>query len=354
MEQKTFNRRIRLAAIAPAAAIAFALPQHAAAAGERAGSQTTSASATAPATADYRGLRASEAIGMSVRNEEGKNIGQIGDMIVDMNTGQVRYAILRFDPGIFQGEKLFAVPTTQLRMAPDRNDMVYRMDRERLERAAIERSEWNERYLNDPERLAKLDRAWVVPPAPGMRAARASDLIGMDVNSRSGESIGELEELVVNMATQKVHYAVLKFDPGWATPEKRVVFPLTAFNRAQGKDELVLDVDKSKVQAMKDFSERSYANLNDPVLVRDVDRYLVTVLPTLVVTPANRMGAPSSAWLFGHLDDDKNGSLDKQEVKDAADVDRNWSRFDKDGNGRISRDEFTSNYTVEPSEPGRK
>lgn len=57
MEQKTFNRQIQLAVLAPVAAIAFALPQHAAAGGERAGSlsdrtlaicaEPTGASATA-------------------------------------------------------------------------------------------------------------------------------------------------------------------------------------------------------------------------------------------------------------------------------------------------------------------
>jgi hypothetical protein len=33
-----------------------------------------------------------------------------------MDTGQVRYAMLEFDPGIFEGERLFAVPTTKLQL----------------------------------------------------------------------------------------------------------------------------------------------------------------------------------------------------------------------------------------------
>jgi PRC-barrel domain len=44
-----------------------------------------------------------------VRNPAGKALGEINDLIVDMNTGEVRYAILEFDPGVFTPEKLFAV-----------------------------------------------------------------------------------------------------------------------------------------------------------------------------------------------------------------------------------------------------
>ena len=55
----------------------------------------------------------------------------------------------------------------------------------------------------------------------------------------------------------------------------------------------------------------------------------------------------SPASLFSRLDEDENGALDKAEVKDTADVDSNWARFDKNSDERISRDEFTSNYTIE-------
>ncbi len=304
--------------------------------------KTTGASATqASQNKAYRGLRASEMIGMSVRNDKGDNIGQISDMIVDMSTGDVRYAILRFDPGILSAEKLFAVPTTELRIAADRNDVIYKMSERKLERASIDRTDWDTGW-RDPKYLANLDKVWgVTQPTRGAHAHRASDLIGKDVNSRDGNKIGEIEELVVNMAAQKVHYAVLEFDPSWASPEQNFAFPLRSFTLTAGGDELVLDVDKQKVQAMKSFTDDRYANLNDRVWVADIDRYFVTVLPVAAAA------GQSPTALFAALDDDKDGSLDKTEVKDSADVDRDWKRFDKDSDGRISRQEFTASYDIE-------
>ena len=346
MKLLKLNRLIRSAALPVAAAAALAaLPAQAAnsAADQQAATKTTASGKSTPST-EYRGLRATQVIGKSVRNPQGSNIGQIRDLVVNMNTGQVRYAMLEFDPGMFQGERLFAVPTTELRLGTD-DQLVYNMTRDKLEKAAVPRAEWNTRW-RDPDYLANVDKVWgVTQPSHNARAFRVSDLLGKDVRSRSGEDIGDIEELVINMAAHKVHYAVLAFDPSWTTPEKRFAFPISAFELTA--DEVVLDVDMSTVQAMKSFDESRYVNLNDRKWVRDVDVYLVTVLPG---APRQTVAAPADTAqtdLFSRLDHDKNGWLERQEVRRAADIDRNWTRFDRDKDGRVSNEEFTSGYAVE-------
>lgn len=291
MKHKTPMARLIHAAIVPTVAIGLSIGAQAQSTAPTAGDQSTAAAAQGQAAQNtaYRGLRASQVIGMSVRNSQGNNIGQIDDMIVDMNTGQVRYAMLSFDPGILSGEKLFAVPVDQLRMAPDRDDVVYDVSREKLEQATVDRSEWNS--MTDEQRIARVDKAWgLARPGEGARAHRASDLIGKEVNSRSGEQIGEIEDLVINMAQQEVHYAVMEFDAGWASPERRYVFPLRSFDLGRDRDELVLNVDKSKVQAMKSFDQNLYSDLNDRTRVAEIDRYFVTVLPTVVATTGGNAG----------------------------------------------------------------
>lgn len=309
-----------------------------------------SASQTAP-DAKYRALRASKVIGMKVQNPQGQNLGKISDMVVNINTGDVRYAVLEFDPGIFKDEKLFAVPTTQLRMAADRDTISYNMTPDKLEKAAVPRSDWNAAW-RDPNYLTNLDKVWgITQPSRGAVAHRVSDLIGKDVNNREGKKIGEIEELVVNMATQKVHYAVLEFDPSLAAKEQNFAFPLRSFDLTANRDRLVLDVDKARLQTMKAFTDSRYDSLNDRIWVADIDRYFVTIAtPTAAGAAANKRVAD----LFASLDDDKNGSLSKAEAKDAADLDRDWKRFDKNNDGQIDRQEFVSNYTIEPGTAGMK
>ena len=297
----------------------------------------TPAAQSASQMAPYRGLRASEVIGMSVRNSRGENVGQIADMVVNMNTGKVHYTLLRFDPGIFQGEVLFAVPTTELRMAPDRNDIVYDMRRDQLEKAAIKRSDWN-RNWRDRDVFDNLDNVWRASPrTQTAQAYRVSDLIGKDVKSRSGQEIGEIEELVIDMANQRVHYAVLEFDPGWTRPEHNYAFPLRAFQLTRNYEDLTLDVDKSLVQSMKSFNDDRFSRLNDPGWVADVDRTLVVVTPVVVTSTGNNdTRGTSGASATDSATDSANSTINSTNRTNSANSANSANTANStDGNNRI-------------------
>lgn len=338
---KRSNRRpTRVAPLAliPALALGLALPAQAVQPMAR-GDDTakTSKSAAETQRKDHRDMRASRLIGTSVRNVDGRNIGQVGDLVVDMTNGKVRYAVLRFDPGIFEGERLFAVPTNRLRMAADRDDVVFDIKESRLQKAAIERADWDRAGPIDTDWIGRIDDLWgVMQPSSGSLAHRASDLLGQDVNDRSGEEIGEIDELIVDMASQRVHYAVFEYDPGVTTPGRRYVVPLTSFKPGAGDDELVLEMDRAKLDGMKEFARSRYADLNDPAWSADIDRSLGT---TSLAAAAAPMSAQRDG-MFARLDDDKDGWLHRIEARDDANVDRDWKRLDGNQDGLISKQEF--------------
>lgn len=237
--------------------------------------------ASAAEKQSYQGLRATQMIGKHVRNSQGQTLGEIDDLIIDMNTGKLRYAILRFDPGIFSGERLFAVPPSELRMSRNKDEVLYNMARERLEKAGVEKKRWPG-VLRERNYLAGLDRTYgVVQPSSDRRAFSARELIGKDVNDRTGDEIGEIRELVINLNEQTVHYAVLNFDPSWTAPEKLFAFPLRAFGFTDDKDELVLNVDRTTLRAMRSFDHQLWSAMSDVSFVSDMDRHLVTINPAV-------------------------------------------------------------------------
>jgi sporulation protein YlmC with PRC-barrel domain len=245
---------------------------------------------------NLREVRASNLIGQNVKSPQGKSLGGITDLIVDMNTGNVRYAILSFDPGIFSGERLFAVPTKELKLGPGKNEVVYNMTRERLESAGVEKRDWPG-ALRNRDYLAGLDRTYggVVQPSQDRRAFSASELLGKDVNGRQGEEIGEIRDLVIDMNGQRVHYAVLAFDPSWAAPERLFAFPVSAFTFTQGKDELALDLDKSGLKGMRSFDHSLWTAYSTPAFVTDIDRYLITITPLADRTSSSGKSAATGA-----------------------------------------------------------
>ncbi len=54
--------------------------------------------------------RASEILGMEVRNADNKQIGSVKDIVLDVTNGKVRYAAVSYGGFLGIGDKLFAVP----------------------------------------------------------------------------------------------------------------------------------------------------------------------------------------------------------------------------------------------------
>lgn len=217
---------------------------------------------TQPAT--MQAMRASKLIGMKVNGAQGKNVGEIKDLIVNVNTGDVRYALLEFDPGFFKSEKLFAIPVKELKKDGDKDALRYAdTSRQKMERAGVDKADWK-KAVDNRRYVEGLDQNYGYKPVAGTsRSFRASELIGKDVNSRAGKDIGDIKELVVDLNASKISYAVLAFDPSWTSGEKLYAFPLTAFKMNKDKDDLMLDVDQSMIASMKAFDANKWSSLND-------------------------------------------------------------------------------------------
>lgn len=215
-----------------------------------------------PAT--MQAMRASKLIGMKVNGAQGKDVGEIKDLIVNVNTGDVRYALLEFDPGFFKSEKLFAVPVKELKKDGDKDALRYLdASRQKMERAGVDKADWK-KAVDNRRYVEGLDQNYGYKPVAGTsRSFRASELIGKDVNSRAGKDIGDIKELVVDLNSSKISYAVLAFDPSWTAGEKLYAFPLTAFKMNKDKDDLMLDVDQSMIASMKAFDANKWSSLND-------------------------------------------------------------------------------------------
>lgn len=218
----------------------------------------------APASNVYHATRASKVIGMVVHGAAGKSVGKIKDLIINVNTADVRYAVLEFDPGFFKSDQFFAVPLSALTYLADNKPLLYKeVTRAQLEKAAVNKADW-QKALDNSRYISAMDQNYGYrPPTGEARSMRASKLLGKSVGDRTGKGIGEIQDLVLDVAANKVHYAVLAFDPSWLSREKLFAFPLSAFTTARDKDDLMLDVDRNTVQSMKNFDASRWGSLND-------------------------------------------------------------------------------------------
>ena len=80
-------------------------------------------------------VAASDVLGKNVKNEEGKSLGEIDDLMIETDNGHIVYAALQFGGFAGVGDKLFAVPFQHLRPLDKDRPFVIDVDKERLENA---------------------------------------------------------------------------------------------------------------------------------------------------------------------------------------------------------------------------
>jgi sporulation protein YlmC with PRC-barrel domain len=80
--------------------------------------------------------KASELIGMSVRNPQDEELGTIKDIVIDFEQGRVVYAVLAAGSGLLGlGEKLVAVPINILRAEGEADYLTLNASKARLDAA---------------------------------------------------------------------------------------------------------------------------------------------------------------------------------------------------------------------------
>lgn len=82
-------------------------------------------------------------IGNKVINKSGEQLGTIKELMIDLDDGQVAYAVLSFGGFLGLGDKLFAIPLEALTSGAEAGTVILDVDRELLENApGFDKDHW--------------------------------------------------------------------------------------------------------------------------------------------------------------------------------------------------------------------
>jgi sporulation protein YlmC with PRC-barrel domain len=201
-------------------------------ASQAAAEQRARDAARAKAVSVDRDERMSSLVGRKIVDAQGKPVGELSDLAIDPATGRILHALVNAG-----GSPLaLALPSPQLKRAGD-------------------------------EIVLAGGLGALAPPSTTQAARRATELMKKTLVDARGKDVGRVRDLVVNLGSAKVHYAVAEFDGAWVSPGHLVTVRLP---KDDGKVEL------NQLMGAMIFEPKSWpaADLNNEQYLGNIDKYL--------------------------------------------------------------------------------
>lgn len=316
--------------------------------------------------------RASDLVGKTVKNEEGKDLGKVEDVVVDPGHGRIAYVVLSFPDGFANlGEKFFAIPFEALNEDTARKTLLLNVAKQKLENAeGFDKERWpdmaDEQWARNLHKHYGFDPYWErqyepkdpdaqpdrdAPRQPGAdnpqrnqpngkreadnggqrRAAdqpdradtrrpqlnrehfwvnRVSKLMGKAVKNNAQEKLGTLKDIIIDMREGRLVYGVVTDGGTLGISENLTAVPWAAFDIMPEKEYLAIDSDKAALKALS-FKEDSWPDMTEQHWAQMThDRFQQE--PYWIIFGYARVTAYSPVW---RGDSDYNKLYDPAKVK---------------------------------------
>lgn len=114
---------------------------------------------------------------------------------------------------------------------------------------------------------------------PGPTLMGADTLIGNDVYNQKGEDLGDIKEIMLDMRSGRVAYAVLSFGGFLGMGEKFFAVPWNALTLDTKNKRFVLKVEKDRLKQAPGFDKNKWPNMADQAWAEEIYSYYGTTPP---------------------------------------------------------------------------
>lgn len=108
---------------------------------------------------------------------------------------------------------------------------------------------------------------------PGPEVMAADTLEGDDVVNTKGEDLGEIKDIMIDVQSGRVAYAVLSSGGFLGVGDKLFAIPWSALTLDADRKCFILDVDKDKLKNAPGFDKHHWPSMADPTWASEVHAY---------------------------------------------------------------------------------
>jgi sporulation protein YlmC with PRC-barrel domain len=214
--------------------------------------------------------------GDKIVNPAGDELGKIENLMIDLQDGRVAYAVLSFGGFLGMGDKLFAIPWQAFSFRPYERAFLLDIPRDILEKAEgfdkdnwpITREELSRTYTYygyqpywriESERIARTESS---TSRENPDFLSADSIKGDKVVNRTGEDLGKIEELMIDLQDGRVAYAVLSFGGFLGIGNKLFGIPWHALSLRVHEHAFLLDIPKDMLKRAEGFDKHNWPITN--------------------------------------------------------------------------------------------
>lgn len=111
---------------------------------------------------------------------------------------------------------------------------------------------------------------------PGPELMGADTLVGNDVYNQNDEDLGDIKEIMLDMRSGRIGYAVLSFGGFLGMGEKLFAVPWDALKLDTEHKRFVLSVSKDRLDSAPGFEKDDWPDMADPTWEKDIHTYYGT------------------------------------------------------------------------------
>jgi len=221
--------------------------------------------------------RAANLYGREIVGSDNQPLGKVENVIVDLESEHVLYVV------ISTGRGKVAVPPQMIGRTTG-NTL-----RANLTKAKLEGAPQFTSNVSAPDQLGQAAfvyrvyqhfgaNPWWQGNTPANQGSfhnvhKLNELIGMSVQDVNNQPIGKISNVVVDMSSGRLLYAVFSPAPNMGLGNNLYAMPSDAFTLGSDQKHLVTNIDKQKLSAAPHFDNSHWPNLTDATFASQVYQY---------------------------------------------------------------------------------
>jgi sporulation protein YlmC with PRC-barrel domain len=267
------RRRTQLALFGTAAALVLGALSVPAGEAERNRNQDRNLDTTATQTSGSFGSfeRANKLIGKNVLGADNKKIGDIQDVIVDLESGRVLYVVVSAGGFLGVGDRDVAIPTAALTDVEGKSYQVNADKQKLMDAPQYYKSEDKQVEMASSTFVNSTyqhfgQRPWFEAKGAAGKfgnVQRVSKLIGMDVKTVADEKIGDVDNAIIDLRDNRVVFVILAPDRSLDLKDNLFALPPMALSMGANHDYLTTNIDRTKLAAAPHFDKNNWPNFSD-------------------------------------------------------------------------------------------